>query len=819
MSFAHKPTPDAADIIKTLDTGRELPFVSVVTPTYNRAAFLPYLLYMFRYQDYPAERRELVILDDSPQSHQAIIDTLTQGNPGKYNIRYFHSPQRMALGKKRNQLNQLAVGEYIVCMDDDDYYPADKISYTITMMQRHRALISGSDQIAIWYSHINRILKTRSFGKKNILNGTFAYHRNYLKKHRYDDECNLGEEQGFTDNFSVTPLQLPTERTILCISHSHNTFDKDFVLGSSELVDTSLDQWVSDPLIHTWYQSLHNGTHRQPVVWESIDQVIILNLDKRKDRLALINQELATLGVPPDKISRIAAIEDEQGQRGRQQSHLLALSLAKKRGWRNYLLLEDDAIILKQEKHIKALNTLFQMLHSFPWQVILLGAEVHTGNILKSFAGMIHASDCQRVCAYLVNHHYYDTLSQQMLAASTERLEEQWRPLLQSGKWLSFYPSIGYQRAGYSDIENSHVDYIQCYFNRVNRSPKMAQDPVSQMPGNPLMDKVGFFMSSAFHYYLYRPVISELIKGGISCDVMVNDVQHPGIIQEMIDCLGRNEIPGLGVSRLSDIHKYKRRYRCLVTTGYSEAIKGVGYINIRMMESPLDNELNQASWNNAWQHILCFGEASSPARENGARQHVVGNARFDDWHNNRYAHPLPDDLKINKNKPTLFYAPAPGPSGSLSQWAVALARLTREYNVITQLSHQTRHGAKERESLALFKRTLRRHVSDDGLTLSLLAQADYVLTDNRSIAFDAVHAGKRTILLGGAKVNPPDPVLGQLLPTANDIEQLRRFLAADYDWPALEAPLAEIRRRYCDVWQDGQAGQRAARVIIDALND
>lgn len=109
-------------LIKTLVTHRVKPFVSVVTPTWNRGAFLPYLLYMYRYQDYPADRRELIILDDSPQSHQHIIDRLTNGTPESFNIRYIHHPEKLPLGKKRNMLNELARGEYILCMDDDDYY-------------------------------------------------------------------------------------------------------------------------------------------------------------------------------------------------------------------------------------------------------------------------------------------------------------------------------------------------------------------------------------------------------------------------------------------------------------------------------------------------------------------------------------------------------------------------------------------------------------------------------------------------------------------------------------------------------------------------
>lgn len=87
-------------LIKTLATARVKPFVSVVTPTWNRGAFLPYLLYMYRYQDYPADRRELIILDDSPQSHQHIIDRLTNGTPGSFNIRYIHHPEKLPLGKK-----------------------------------------------------------------------------------------------------------------------------------------------------------------------------------------------------------------------------------------------------------------------------------------------------------------------------------------------------------------------------------------------------------------------------------------------------------------------------------------------------------------------------------------------------------------------------------------------------------------------------------------------------------------------------------------------------------------------------------------------
>ncbi|MDD8209597.1 glycosyltransferase [Escherichia coli] len=812
------PTPT---IIKTLNTHREKPFVSVVTPTWNRGAFLPYLLYMYRYQDYPADRRELIILDDSPQSHQHIIDRLTNGTPEAFNIRYIHHPEKLPLGKKRNMLNELARGEYILCMDDDDYYPADKISYTIAMMQKHRALISGSDQIPIWYSHINRIFQSRSFGPHNILNGTFCYHRNYLKKHRYDDDCNLGEEKRFTDNFSVNPLQLPGERTILCISHSHNTFDKDFILGASTPVNAALTDIVRDPLLRNAYLSLHNATHHQAINHQAIDQIVLLNLDKRPDRLQQIREELALLHIPPEKITRLAASEDENGQRGRRQSHLQALRLAQQHGWQNYLLLEDDAVILKPEKHIQVLNTLLASLAKIPWQVMILGGEISQGTMLKSLPGLVHARDCRKVCAYLVNSRYYPQLAQQM-SNDEHSLEACWQPLLRADKWLACYPSLCYQRPGFSDIEKKTTDNIAHYFNKL---------PVATKPSTlPIADTIGFFMETSFHYTLYRPIITALQAQGQSCTLVINDRVFKPFLDEMLETLKNIDDPQLKGMRLSEMQTHGQRVKCLVSPYHTPALNGLAAVNIRAMYGLAKETWNHADWNRFYQSILCYSHYSQQALAHFGSAKVVGNPRFDAWHNGTFDRALPENIQSDYRKPTVLYAPTFGALSSLPHWAEKLGRLSGDVNLICKLHHGTCSRPEEAASLALVRRHLKQRTDSARHTLALLAKADYVLTDNSGFIFDAIHVDKRVILLDFPGMNDlldgeksystaesADQRIREILPVAHDVAELRYLLSEAFDWGSVQARLTEIRHHYCDAFMDGKAGERAAIVIVEAL--
>jgi glycosyltransferase involved in cell wall biosynthesis len=204
------------------------PFVSVVTPTYNRRRFLPILIHLYQQQTYPADLRELIILDDSPTSNEDIIPK------NDNSIRYIYEPIKIPLGEKRNKLNHLAKGDIIVCFDDDDYHYPERITHSVMKLNQEKTDIAGCTLIDIYFSDINKIYQFGPYGRNHGTNGTFAYRRKYFENHKYDNLKNAQEEPDFTNNWTEKMANLDESKTILCISHDSNTYDKRNLLKQNQ---------------------------------------------------------------------------------------------------------------------------------------------------------------------------------------------------------------------------------------------------------------------------------------------------------------------------------------------------------------------------------------------------------------------------------------------------------------------------------------------------------------------------------------------------------------------------------------------------------
>lgn len=199
-----------------------LPFVSICTPTFNRRPFIEIMFECFRNQDYPKSKIEWIIVDDGTDKIKDLID-----KSGITQIKYFQLDTKMPLGAKRNYMHTLTKGDIIVYIDDDDYYPPERISHAVDRLESNKqVLCAGSSEIYVYFKHVKKLIQCGPYGPNHATAGTFAFRKELLNITKYDESAELAEEKFFLKDYTIPFIQLDPLKTILVISHDHNTFDK-----------------------------------------------------------------------------------------------------------------------------------------------------------------------------------------------------------------------------------------------------------------------------------------------------------------------------------------------------------------------------------------------------------------------------------------------------------------------------------------------------------------------------------------------------------------------------------------------------------------
>jgi hypothetical protein len=132
---------------------------------------------------------------------------------------------------------------------------------------------------------------------------------------------------------------------------------------------------------------------------ELIDHVVFINLDHRTDRLENMKKVLSKF--PPYKITRLSAFSNKKYPWiGCYQSHINAFKLAMKNGWKNVLILEDDACW----NDVIEWDTLRSKIKA-DYDVIVLG-----GMRADYDTTTLKLNACFGTSSYIVSKHYYSTI-------------------------------------------------------------------------------------------------------------------------------------------------------------------------------------------------------------------------------------------------------------------------------------------------------------------------------------------------------------------------------------------------------------------------
>lgn len=264
----------------------KLPFVSICTPTFNRRPFIPFMIKCFEHQTYPKDKMEWIIVDDGFDPIGDLVAHLPY-------VKYYRYDTKMTLGKKRNVMNSKASGSILVYMDDDDYYPPERVMHAVEMLQANpRALCAGTSEMHVYFKHIQQMYQFGPYGPNHSTAATFAFRRELLSQTKYDESSCLAEERVFLKEYTIPFVQLDPCKSILVISHAHNSFDKRTLLDEPNqfmrVSPKTVDCFIKEPEMIQFYMNdvdrlLEGYEPGSPVHKKDVnDQIIVLKEEREK---------------------------------------------------------------------------------------------------------------------------------------------------------------------------------------------------------------------------------------------------------------------------------------------------------------------------------------------------------------------------------------------------------------------------------------------------------------------------------------------------------------------------------------------------------
>lgn len=424
------------------------------------------------------------------------------------------------------------------------------------------------------------------------------------------------------------------------------------------------------------------GVEMMAVNWQTIDKVVYINLNKRKDRRVRIARQLKAIGVPREKIVRFEAIEEAPGYIGCIKSHILVLQMAQQNGWKNVLILEDDMVFHDDIQTKQRIDLFLSSLQQINWHVALLAAHYDNVVPLKSVDYIVKPQYAWCACAYIVNSDYYATLIdnyaeslQGLLAGGVPQcwaLDVRWNSLIKRDRWLGIFPNAGYQAADKSDIENQPVDYRDHFAKKLEEIVW----PVYQ-PGEEKI-KVDIFFQWAPGWTNFESVYRAMqAKPHFDCQIILAPYFSRGA--KAPDYTAQRDLLNDKGIRYTEYHEYeitaRKPHVVFLQNPYDDARPNelqsltLNRRNISIAYIPYGLDMGDGERNRVYQYNLpCQNVArwvfvrSQRHKDEFAKYcgngnhhvYVSGHPKLDNYPS-RFG--VQTDGKVNKGKPTLLWAP------------------------------------------------------------------------------------------------------------------------------------------------------------------
>jgi glycosyltransferase involved in cell wall biosynthesis len=288
----------------------ETPSVSICTPTFNRRPFLPYLMQCIQRQTYPLDKIEWVIVDDGTDPVGDLVEPVTF-----VAVKYIRLENKMPLGEKRNLMHTHCTGDILVYMDDDDYYPPERVSHSVEkLLENPGRLIAGSSIMHLYFKRLQKMYQFGPYGLNHATAATFAFRKELLEHTCYDSTKCVAEEKTFLKEYTIPMIQLDPMKTILVFSHIHNSVDKMDILNQGDLSQNPYileskvtpSDFIQDTVLYNFYvENIDTNLSGYAAGDPSHKPDVLLSLANNK--VAMLEKRLTTVSQELQKVQEEAS--------------------------------------------------------------------------------------------------------------------------------------------------------------------------------------------------------------------------------------------------------------------------------------------------------------------------------------------------------------------------------------------------------------------------------------------------------------------------------------------------------------------------------
>jgi hypothetical protein len=208
----------------------DCPPISIVTLLYNRRKFFDLACHNIMLSDYPKDKIEWVIVEDSDNPEESASDRVIQVGlkAAPLTVVYVPLEKKTPISEKRNLGCKRAKNEIILFMDDDDHYPETSFRRRVAWLLKHpwQPKCVGCTTIACYdlirgVSAVNTPPWDLPLGQR-ISEATLCFYKKWWEDRHFTFKQDIAEGEDFVKGREEEFLELPPQQIIVAFSHKKN---------------------------------------------------------------------------------------------------------------------------------------------------------------------------------------------------------------------------------------------------------------------------------------------------------------------------------------------------------------------------------------------------------------------------------------------------------------------------------------------------------------------------------------------------------------------------------------------------------------------